>query len=103
MEEPDAATLLVTRVMEVIAEAATAGERVIAMASRAGLTDTTLEPASERDLVFEGLLRCSDYLATRSRSMAPTPASSMTPVPISIGRRARPERSASPRGPQPSR
>ncbi len=49
-----------TRIEALIAAAASDGDRTVAVGSRAGLSGATLEPESESELVFEGLLRFSD-------------------------------------------
>jgi Mg2+-importing ATPase len=48
------------RIGTLVAAAASDGVRTIAVASRTGLTGTTLEPASESALTYEGLLCFSD-------------------------------------------
>jgi Mg2+-importing ATPase len=48
------------RIEAIIASAAAAGDRAIAVASRTGLAGTDLEPSLEAELVFEGLLLFSD-------------------------------------------
>ena len=48
------------RIQALIATAAAAGDRTVAVSSRSDVSGTALGPASESELVFEGLLRFSD-------------------------------------------
>jgi P-type Mg2+ transporter len=48
------------RILEQLKHAASQGIRTIAVASRAGVTGTTIEASTESELVFEGLLLFSD-------------------------------------------